>query len=123
MPTDLAPLTELIAAAEGVLDHTHNGAFDRLRAAVARVRGGVMNMREKMTRAMAQADGVPVALSEMPTAALSRYAVMADAALSALEEPTEAMVWAALSRPIAPQASTSDLYRLLFRNMIRAARD
>lgn len=82
-----------------------------------------MNMREKMTRAMAQADGVPVALSEMPTAALSRYAVMADAALSALEEPTEAMVWAALSRPIAPQASTSDLYRLLFRNMIRAARD
>ena len=39
VPTDLAPLTELIAAAEGVLDHTHNGAFDRLRAAVARVRG------------------------------------------------------------------------------------
>ena len=39
VPTDLAPLTELLAAAEGVLDHTYNGAFDRLRAAVARVRG------------------------------------------------------------------------------------
>ena len=48
---------------------------------------------------------------------------LADAALAAMEEPTEAMVWAALSRPIAPQASTSDLYRLLFCAMIRAGED
>lgn len=73
-----------------------------------------MNMREKMIRAMAQADGVPVALSEMPTAALSRYAVMADAALSAMEEPTEAMVKAAQGHHMRAN---------IFRVMIRAAKD
>lgn len=49
------------------------------------------------------------------------YLEAADAALAALEEPTENMLWAAISRPIAPQASVSDLHRLLFRAMIRAA--
>jgi hypothetical protein len=31
-------LNELVEAAEGVLDHTHNGAFDRLREAVEDVK-------------------------------------------------------------------------------------
>jgi hypothetical protein len=83
-----------------------------------------MNMREKMARAMhRRSDRGHCDWGDEHPNVRREFTAMADAALSAMEEPTEAMVWAALSRPIAPQASTSDLYRLLFRNMIRAARD
>ena len=81
-------------------------------------------MREKIARAIHNiSPDYDVPWDEMHDGIKTLFLADADAALSALEEPTEAMVWAALSRPISPQASTSDLYRLLFRNMIRAARD
>lgn len=82
-----------------------------------------MDMREKMIRAMAQADGVPVALSEMPTAALSRYAVMADAGLSALAEPTEAMVAAGGDELLADWDDPIGATTAIFHAMIAKAKD
>jgi hypothetical protein len=80
-----------------------------------------MNMRERMARAIWAMEHPLTAWERAPKWMQDRYRDYADAALSALAEPTEAMLWAALSRPIAPQASTSDLHRLLFRAMIGAA--
>lgn len=110
-----AALTELLAAAEEcagdlatALDHEYAdrdtypsyyrkyerdmAPVRRLRAAVARVRGEApMTMREKMARAMHAAD----LGGEWPVndpAMMDAYLGHADAALSALAEPTEAML-------------------------------
>lgn len=54
--------------------------------------GQVMNMREKMARAIVAKIAPGMVFDEMPPEAQERACGMADAALSAMEEPTEAMV-------------------------------
>lgn len=76
-----------------------------------------MNMREKIARAMHAKRGGYLAWDNLPLLEQSLYLEAADAALAALEEPTEAMLRA--ENDFVPTGTQADL----FRAMIRAARE
>ena len=82
-----------------------------------------MTMREKMARAILAKADPKTAWDDMPDIARERAFGLTDAALSALEEPTEAMVRAAPCRTLDRRDTGPTHYHDIFRAMIRAAKE
>ena len=84
-----------------------------------------MTMREKMARALfTQNEAGDIAWDTCPEEIRDKHMASADAALSAMEEPTEAMVNAALGRYDSGDGNNGPtLYHDIFRAMIRRAKN